>query len=377
LRVARYVVIGGVMDFTVYVTVALCALLALRWGADALTLGLLPAVWASVYAIAATFLGRVSDRVSRTTLARGGLLLVAATCVLFTRASAPWHFILGLPFIAIGSASFWPSLQAAIADESGPGDLTRNLGLFNISWSVGKGSGVLVGGLISDGIGQDGFLLSAATAVILTVVLPRVAHGGGRGSSLVGEDEPVPVRTRDAFRWAALLANFAAYGAATSIVNHYPLLNRNLGRSGTEYGIVVGTVFFSQTLVFAVLLFRTRWHYRAGIHLGLQVLSMVGVVLLAAGWPVLVQLPFVLLIGGGLALAYYSSIYYSLHADAGRGGRAGLHETLIGSGSFLVPFLGGAAATAAGRATVPYFLAGAVLLVSIVTQAVILRRGRL
>ena len=74
--------------------------------------------------------------------------------------------------------------------------------------------------------------------------LPRVAHGEGRGSSLIDEDEPVPARTRDAFRWAALLANFAAYGAATSIVNHYPLLNRELGRTGAEYGVVVGAVFF-------------------------------------------------------------------------------------------------------------------------------------
>ena len=65
-----------------------------------------------------------------------------------------------------------------------------------------------------------------------------------------------------------------------------------------------------------------------------------------------------MLIGGGFALAYYSSIYYSLHADTGRGGRAGLHETLIGSGSLLVPFLGGAAAAATGSAIVPYLFAG-------------------
>ncbi|MEN8149539.1 MAG: MFS transporter [Planctomycetota bacterium] len=375
-RVGRYVVTAGVMDFTIYVTVSLCALLARRWGAGPLVLGLLPVPWALVYSLTATFGGRISDRVSRTALARVGLFLVGGTCVVFSWADHVWIFFAGLPVIAFGLAFFWPALQAAIADESGPKNLTKNLGLFNVCWSLGKGAGVLAGGVLSDLVGRQGFLLAAATAFVLVVALPRVARGGGAGKDLVAGDEPVPRRTREGFRWAALLANFAAFGAASTLVAHFPALNEELGRSDTEYGILVGAVFFSQTLMFGTVLLRARWHYRAGFHLGVQALAMLGVLLVATGWSLAVQLPFVLLVGAGFALAYYSSIYYSLHADAARGGRAGLHESIIGSGNFLIPFAAGAAADLAGSSAVPYLVAGGVIGLSLLAQTVILARTR-
>lgn len=228
-RVARYIVLAGVMDLVIYVALSLIPLLSVRkFGAGAMVLGGLPVAWGLVYSATATFGGRLSDRVSRTALMRVGLLATIVACIFFARATAVWHFFAGLPLVAVGMACFWPALQAAIADESGPGTLVRNLGWFNVTWSLGKGLGVLGGGVLLDYLGRDGFYVAAGIATLLFVLMPRVARGGGMGTALDPESADAPAATRRGFWLAALIANFAAFGLGTTVIVHYPDWNHHL-----------------------------------------------------------------------------------------------------------------------------------------------------
>ena len=54
----------------------------------------------------------------------------------------------------------------------------------------------------------------------------------------------------------------------------------------------------------------------------------------------------------------------------------GLHESIIGSGNFLIPFAAGAAAELAGSSAVPYLVAGGVIALSLLAQSVLLARSR-
>ena len=371
----RYVLVGAVMDFTIYIALSLAPLLAERHGAGPRELGILPASWAVAYSLTAVFGGRLSDRISRTALARAGVLLVVVACLWFARADRIWHFWAGMPFIALGMASFWPALQAAIADESTPATLWGNLGWFNIAWSAGKGLGILAGGILLEALDRNGFFVAAAVGVLLMFVMPRVARGGGRGAPLVEECGLPPARVRDAFRRAALLANFAAFGLGTTIVNHYPEWNAALGRGSISYGVVVGGVFLAQTAGFGLLVARPGWKYRAVPLLGLPLLSGIGVFALSTRLPVPVLLPLMIAVGGGLAISYFASIAYSLHADEDRGGRAGLHEAILGTGNFLVPFLAGLVTPLLGFPQVPYWFAGVVVMGCFAGQVVVLARA--
>ena len=376
-RVARYILVGAVMDFTIYIALSLAPLLSERWGARDLSLAVLPVLWGVVYSSTAVWGGRISDRVSRTSLGRLGLGMVVATCLCFFLATRPWHFWLGMPVIAIGMSLFWPGLQAAIADESGPETLTRNLGWFNVAWAAGKGLGVLTGGLFLEWLGKGGFLAAAGIGAALLFVMPSVPRGGGRGTPFLANGETVPAERRRAFLVAALAANFAAFGVGTTIVNHYPEWNGALLRGGIAYGIVVGGVFLAQTGAFALLLARPGWHYRIGPHLALQALGAAGTFVLATALPVSALLPAAAFIGGGFGIAYYSSIYYSLHSDTGRGGRAGLHEAILGTGNWLIPLLCGLLTRLSGDPRVPYVVCGTVVALSLALQVFVLRRGRI
>jgi MFS family permease len=369
-RVARYALLGGVMDFTVYIALSLVPLLSRRWGAGPVGLGCIPFVGGISYCLTALVGGRICDRFSRTTVARFGLGISAATFAAFALATRPWHFYLGLPVVAFGLALFWPALQAAIADESDSRSLARNLGVFNMSWSAGKGLGVLAGGVLVEVSGGAGFLAAAVIAIGLFLLMPSVPSGGGGGRPVV-EGGAAP-ESRERFRAAALVANFAAYGLATTIINLYTLWNGVLGRSGVSYGIVVGSVFLFQTIAFGILIARPTWPYRLLPLFLPQVVAATGAALLATRWPVVAAVGAGAAAGLGLGVAYAASIYYSLHVDAARGRRAGLHEAILGSGNLLVPLMGGVAARLAEAAWFPCVFAAAVVAVAVLIQALML-----
>jgi MFS family permease len=79
------------------------------------------------------------------------------------------------------------------------------------------------------------------------------------------------------------------------------------------------------------------------------------------------------LVGVGLGFANASSIYYSLHGPADHGKYAGLHEAVLGAGSFLVPLATGALADLVDI-RMPYWLAGGLTLSVLLIEEVIYRR---
>ena len=60
--------------------------------------------------------------------------------------------------MAAARAGFWLGraevdvLRAAVADRAAPGSLTRDVAAFNVSWSLGKGTGLVVGGLVTEAL---------------------------------------------------------------------------------------------------------------------------------------------------------------------------------------------------------------------------------
>ena len=89
-----------------------------------------------------------------------------------------------------------------------------------------------------------------------------------------------------------------------------------------------------------------------------------------------VQLLMAPLVGLGLGVAYYSSIYYSLNAADRPGRNTGIHEAIIGSGVLVAPPLGGALATLTGRLTAPYLLVAGLSLAAIGVEEAVSRRFR-
>jgi hypothetical protein len=171
----------------------------------------------------------------------------------------------------------------------------------------------------------------------------------------------------------AWLANGAAYGAVATLNYHYPKYLDSIGLGAALFGTFLGLTYASQTVVFFILRRTRRWHYRRGPFYVLQTALIVAVATVPALSSPAAILGLAPVLGAALGLAYYSSIYYSLHAADRPGRNTGLHEAIIGSGVLLVPLLGGTLAFSLGTLRAPYLAAAGVGLLALLTEELLFR----
>jgi predicted MFS family arabinose efflux permease len=248
---------------------------------------------------------------------------------------------------------------------------------FNVSWSAGKGSGMLLGGILLEAAGAPVVSsLAALSFVVAALVLPWMDRP--RDHSAVIEADPVrpnPLRQR-AFLRSAWIANGVGFGAVATVNHHFPRLALQRGLDPSDVGKLLGAVFLTQTLFFLQSGARRWWHYRSAPLLALQL--ALGAVLLGIG--VSSQLPWLLLLGAALGVtlgfAYQSSIYYSLDSPTGRGGLAGVHEAVLGLTSAAIPWIGGQLVADLGDLA-PFTFAAICVAASVAHSAVRLTRAPL
>jgi len=381
-------------DLQLYLIHTAAPFKALHLGGGPLVLGLLAAAATGTYAFVVLASGRAGDRFPRLLLARMACLGIIIACIGLTLARRVEVLLLFMPLVGASMAFFWPNVQASIADRSADGDLARPLGRFNLSWSVGKGCGFLLGGVLLASFGAaTTFTIASAIVFAIFFVLPMPQAELGPLDALLARDAPdrqpevrepqpatgvlAPVDPRaPVFRRLAWAANCTAFGLGATLTYHYPGLVEARGWSPRVFGTFLGLVYLTQTLAFALLMRRPEvWRFRR-LRLYLpQFLMVVAVVALPFADRARLGLT-ALVFGGGLGISYCSSIYYSLLARERRGRNAGVHEALIGFGAMLVPLAGGVLARVLESAWMPYLTAAAAVLVSLGLQEVFYRTAR-
>jgi MFS family permease len=373
---ARYPVVAFGQDLSLFAAWAILPLWAeFEARATPLELGALPVFGGIPYVVTALFAGRLSDRVSRTTLARIGLALFALFCLLASRVATVHQLFLVSPLAGLSNGLIWPSLQAKMGDESGPHDLDRNLGLFSVSWCLGKALGFFVSGALHARFGLDALPALGLLSLLMVPVVPGpTPPPSAPRAPLVPPDAP-PAPVRAAYLRAAWLANFATYGLGSTLCFLYPALVKRKGWTEEEYSLVTGTLFLSQAAAFYLFGRFSGWRYRWRAFVTWQGASAAALLAIGLGAPPGLAVPAAALGGCGLGLAYAASIYYSVHTDVGRGARAGLHEAFTGASNFGIPLLGGALQSATGWSAAPYALAASLVLGGVLLQARLVRRA--
>lgn len=368
---------AAVTDFSLYLIWVAIPYKAISLDATPAILGLLSATSALAYVLTTVFAGRLSDRVSRLLLARMGALVFAAGCLLILRApSIAWMFPF-LPLIGLGMGFYWPPIQAAVADEGRLAVLEKNIGLFNVFWSSGKALGFLVGGSLYARFGAGPiFVIASIVMLLMMVVIPRRRPEAVAEEEGGGEYASVGARDLRAFLHMAWLANAIAFGVGNTMNAQYPKLMLKIGFGSQPFGIYLFLIFIMQTLTFQLLRTLGGWRFRRFPVYAMQ--AAMGLAVFVVSF--LTGFPLILLsavpLGMGLGLAYHASITYSLASHTGRGGRAGIHECLLGTGNLLLPLVGGLLASATGDLRMPYWLCGAVVAGGLAGQEVLWRRTR-
>ncbi len=374
MRLWRYCIAGLLYDWLAFVYWTVVPIRAEEFGATATQLALLQTASTAFYVLNSLFMGRLSDRASRSRLARAGCVGAIAACLLTAQAGSLAGLFLIAPVMGLAASFYWPSMQGALGAEADPARMERALGLFNVTWSIGKAAGFAMAGWLDATRGHTATLwIAAAVAVPIVLFYPRdVARRSGELHEAGHPD-------RAAYRTMGYVANFIAFGVGAAFQNQfYKYLDDaglgNLGGRKTYFGLFLGVMFAAQTAVFLVLQRGRGWTYRRSLLYVAQGLIAAATVALTFTRSDAVMLFLAPLVGIGLGFAYASSIYYSLHGPTDHGKYAGLHEAVLGAGTVLVPLAGGALADATRDLRMPYWLAAAATLAAVGIQERVYRK---
>ena len=244
-------------DAALYLAFAALPFRAIELGAGPARLGILPTLYAAAYMGCASLGGRLSDRVPRLTLARAACGLFLLGCGGIAAAPTLPLLFLAIPVIGLALGFFWSPLQAAIADRVVTGGLGRAVSAFNVAWSLGKGAGLVVGGMLTEALQPQPALLFAGLPVLLTLVLLPRATAPAR-PTVAAAEPPRESGSKDPqraemFLKLAWLTNAIAFGIGSTMNVHAPKFLLALDAGPSAFGVLIGTVFFAQTATFAVI----------------------------------------------------------------------------------------------------------------------------
>ncbi|MEA5139185.1 MFS transporter [Arcicella rigui] len=143
---------------------------------EATEIGVLAAIYPTVWGISQLFTGRLSDIYSKKMLLFWGMLLQALAIILLIWANTFWHFaVIGLS-LGIGTALVYPTFINAIADYTHPMQRAESLGIFRFWRDLGYAIGAIITGILADHFGINFSILSIGllTAISAFIILFRV-----------------------------------------------------------------------------------------------------------------------------------------------------------------------------------------------------------
>ncbi len=314
-------------------------------GASPVQLGLIGTCGAAAYTGACLVAGRLSDRFGRKLSL--SLATVGAACgwLLMAHASNPFQ-LMALGAWSMGCmAFFWPAYQAWMAEITvgGRHQLNRNIGMFNVAWTLGLATGpVLTGALWPLGPAAvfGAVIAAGACALLLVLSTPQRVAGGGIVDTTEAYDRAHPLA--EPLLRLAWIIGFAACAVVALVFTTFPNLGLTIGYSPLVVGVLVAFVRVGQFLTFVMARLSDRWQNRKWPLAAGPTLAAVG--MLAAfvfGIKPVYALAF-MLCGGAQAMAFAASQFYALHGRSeGRGRMAGFHEAVVGAGYLSGPLVGG------------------------------------
>ena len=356
-------------------------------GLSSTFLGVLMAVTTAFFAVLAIPFGRLSDRIDRRYLLYAACLVLGVVSIGLPRCQNSMHLMLIFPGIGISMALFWPAYEAWLAEREGEGQLIHRVMLFNLFWSIG----VTLGPAFSSYLYGDAnpFRPFYLAGVLCLLTLGTIIANSLRTSDVPQTDSsseitteppetlypPQPVRTMHLN--LARCANFTSWFLLGVLRRLAPKLTKEMGMLPSTFGNLMLTLGGMQTLAFVVLGtgYSTRWHYRFGPVLIVQLLAVISFLGI---WKIQHTLLWVFafgIIGVSAAFTYFNSLYYGLDRHVDKGNKSGWHEAILGLGILLGPLLGGISADSLWGTQSPYLLCAAAVVITILVEIFIVSKN--
>jgi MFS family permease len=145
-------------------------------------IGMLKAVYPAVWGMLQIVTGPLSDRWGRKGLIVGGMWVQAGGIFVTVATRSFGWWMLGSLLLGVGTAMVYPSLIAAVSDESHPSWRARSLSVYRFWRDLGYAVGALCAGIIADtlgiswAIGTAGALTFLSGAVVVIALQEKPRH---------------------------------------------------------------------------------------------------------------------------------------------------------------------------------------------------------
>jgi MFS family permease len=131
-------------------------------------IGVLKAIYPTVWGILQVFTGPLSDRWGRKGLIAGGMWVQAAGIFLTVVMRSFGWWLLGSLLLGLGTAMVYPSLIAAVSDASHPSWRARSLSVYRFWRDLGYAVGALSAGILADTLGMSWAIGSVGALTFLS-----------------------------------------------------------------------------------------------------------------------------------------------------------------------------------------------------------------
>lgn len=343
------------------------SLFAQSRGAEAITVGILMALYSLLPMLASVTLGRWIDRIGvRTPLILGSALMVAGSAIPALRPTLDGALYLSCMVVGAGSMLVHLSVNIAVGAMGAPEQRAMRFSWLSLGFSTSGFVGPMIAGF---GIDHIGYRLTFCVLALLPV-LPVAIFAAGKPLL------PGPVRAHDPTRSShaldllrdrRLLRVFIASGLLSMAWDLFtfvmPIYGHSIGLSASAIGSVLGC-FAAATFAIRLLmpLYVNRLSAWATLAFSLGTSGAVFVVFpFVDSVPVLFGLAFVLGIGLGCAQPMVMALLYSASPPGRQGEAVGIRTTLINLSQTIFPLIFGALGTVVGIGPVFWALAASLL----------------
>jgi MFS family permease len=137
-------------------------------------IGVLAAVYPAVWGVSQLGTGLASDRLGRKWLIVGGMWTQAIAIALFVLLDGYREWIGAAALLGLGTAMVYPTLLAAIADNTSPTWRGSAVGVYRLWRDSGYAVGALLAGIVADALGIDWAIWGIAGLTLLSGVIVAV-----------------------------------------------------------------------------------------------------------------------------------------------------------------------------------------------------------
>jgi MFS family permease len=167
-------------------------------GLSVAQIGVVAAVYPAVWSVTQIGTGFASDRLGRKWLIAVGMWTQGIAIALFVLASGYWNWLGAAALLGLGTALVYPTLLAAIADNTSPTWRGSAVGVYRLWRDSGYAVGALLAGIAADALGFDWAIWGVAGLTLLSGVVVAVRmqeRRRGAAGARLPRQEPAPAVT--------------------------------------------------------------------------------------------------------------------------------------------------------------------------------------